>query len=68
MNDTKEVGTKRNRRKTTWQMNILFQPVTGCSRWAKQCIRQMGVHDNVDEFSNETEVTPLLYASLGVLK
>ena len=28
----------------------------------------MGVHDNTDECSNETEVTSLLYAPLGVLK
>jgi hypothetical protein len=28
----------------------------------------MGVHDNTDEYSNETQMTPLLYAPLGMLK
>ena len=28
----------------------------------------MGVHDNTDECSNETEMTSLLCATLGVLK
>jgi len=28
----------------------------------------MGMHDNTDECSNETEVTPLLCVPLGVLK
>jgi hypothetical protein len=46
--------------KIMWQKNTLFQPITRCSRRTKQCIRQMGVHDNTDECSNKHEITPLL--------
>jgi hypothetical protein len=68
MNETRKLGKNWIGEKWRDRKVFFFQPVTGCSRRAKLCIRQMGVHDNTDECSNETDVTPLLYAPLGVLK